>query len=171
MPIPAPVISATLSLSRPGIARSDPLEVADQLPVRDGLIEGLLLEPAVVQVVVDHLVPEGLPRDARALQFREPFPERLPHLREGGVLVRVALVEQRWLELLLHAVEPGRDGGGEGEIGIRVSPRNPILDPEARPVAADSESARAVVPAARNACRREAPRLVALVGVDGGRVE
>src|SRR5262245_14745282 len=171
MPIPAPVISTTLSLSRPGIARSDPLEVADQLPVRDGLIEGLLLEPAVVQVVLDHLLAKRLPRDARALQLRQPFAERLRHLREGGVLIGVAFVEGRWLELLLDTVEPGRDGGGEGEVRVRVSPGNPILDPEARPLAADPEPARAVVPAARDACRREAPRLVALVGVDGGCVE
>src|SRR5215813_7306352 len=93
MPIPAPVISATLSLSRPGIARSDPLEVADQLPVRDGLIEGLLLEPAVVQVVLDHLLAKSLPRDARALQLRQPFAERLRHLGEGGVLVGVAFID------------------------------------------------------------------------------
>src|SRR5262249_5226045 len=135
MPIPAPVISATLSLSLPGIARSDPLEVSDQLPVRDGLIEGLLLEPAMVQVVVDHLLPEGLPRDARALQFRQALPERLRHLREGGILVGVAFVERRGVELLLDGVEPRRDGSGGSEVRGRVSPRDPILHPYIRPLA------------------------------------
>src|SRR5262245_41821216 len=69
MPMPAPVISATLPESldpmraAPLPLRSDPLEMPDQLPVGHRLIERLLLEPSVVEVVLHDLGPERLARD------------------------------------------------------------------------------------------------------------
>src|SRR5262245_2424848 len=81
MPMPAPVISATLPFRRSATASplcrvgcapaSDPLEVPQQLPVGHGLIEGLLLEAGRVQVVIDHAVTERRPRDLRALQLAD----------------------------------------------------------------------------------------------------
>ena len=65
-------------LSRPFLRRlasgpfSSPLyalEVPDQLPVGHRLVERLLLQPRRVQVVVDHAIAEGGPRDLRALQL------------------------------------------------------------------------------------------------------
>src|SRR5262249_44839919 len=129
MPIPAPVISATLFASLPAIRRSDALEVSDQLPVRDHLVERLLLEPAMVQIVLDHLVAEGFPRGARALQLLQPLAEGLRDLGDGRVLVRVALVQWRALELLLHAMEPRCDGGGESQVRVGVGAGNAVFHP------------------------------------------
>src|SRR4029077_7526571 len=187
MPMPAPVMSATFFSSRPAISPVlpplpsgeragvrgglDSLEVADELPVGDRLVVGLLLEAAVLEVVVHHLGPEGGPRDLRPLQLRERVAQRLRHLGQRRPLVGVALEHGRRGELLLYAVEPRRDGGREGEVRIGVRPRDAVLHPEAPALAADAEAAGAVVPAPCDAGRREGAGLVALVGVDGRRVE
>src|SRR5687768_7662479 len=117
MPLPAPVIRTTLPASRPlmrvssriGCETSDALEQPDQLPVGHGLLEGGLLEPGQPQVVVDHLHPERLPGHARAPELVDRLAERLRHLRELGVLVRVALVERRWAEPRPDPVQAGCD--------------------------------------------------------------
>src|SRR5262245_8359128 len=113
IPIPAPVISTPFFASRPAIASSDPLEVADQLPVRDRLVERLLLQAPVVEVMLDDLVAEGLACHARALQLAQAFTQRLRDLCKCPVLVRVALVHLRGLELLLDPVKAGSDRGRE----------------------------------------------------------
>src|SRR5712692_10303810 len=69
IPMPAPVISAVLPVSLSGIL--DSLEEPHELPVGDGLIEGLLFETSVVEVVLDHGLAEGLARQLRALQLVE----------------------------------------------------------------------------------------------------
>src|SRR6185295_11653770 len=98
----------------------DALEVAEEFPVSDGLVERLLLEPAVVQVVLDDFRPEGRARRRGSIELVEGLPERLRHLGERRVLVRIALVEGGRLELLRHAVKARGDGRGEGKIGVRV---------------------------------------------------
>src|SRR5262245_6521385 len=159
IPIPAPVMSATLPSSLdpiPSSPLSDSLEVPDQFPVGDGLIERLLLEAAVVQVVVDDVRPEGLARHCRPIELVEGLAQRLRHLGQLRVLVGIALVERGWLELLRDAVESRGDRRGEGEVRVGVGARDAVLHPEARPLAAEAEAARAVVPAACDAGRREA---------------
>src|SRR5262245_54714696 len=78
---------------------SDPLEVPQQLRVGHGLIEGLLRETRGVQVVIDDAVTERRPGDLRALQLTDGLAEGLGHLGQRGVLVGVAFVEARRLEL------------------------------------------------------------------------
>src|SRR5215468_5100894 len=170
IPIPAPVMRATLPLSLVPTL-SDPLEEPNKLPVRYRLIEGLLLQPRVTQIVLHHRVAERLASDPRALELVHRLAERLGHLGEGGVVVGVAVVVLGRLELLVHSVEPRRDGGGKGEIWIRVGAGNAVLHAKVAPLAAETEAARAVVPPAGNPRGGEGTCLVALVGVDGGRVE
>src|SRR5215472_5363353 len=80
MPIPAPVMIATLPARRPGI--SDPLEVAHELPVRDRLIERLLLESRRVEVVLDDAIAERGARHLRPAQLVDGLAQRLRHLRQ-----------------------------------------------------------------------------------------
>src|SRR5215470_2988372 len=156
IPMPAPVIRAILFVSLFGIL--DPFKEPHELPVGDGLVEGLLLEPAVVEVVLDDSLAEGLAR-------------RLGHLAELGVLVGVAVVEPGRLEPLVDPVKAGRDRRGEGEIRVGVGARDAVFHTETRPLPAEAEPAGTVVPACHDARGRERARLVALVGVDRRRVE
>src|SRR5438034_5410170 len=55
----------------------NPLEESHQLPIRDGLVEGLLLEMAVVEVVLHDAVAEGLARQFRPLELVERLAQRL----------------------------------------------------------------------------------------------
>src|SRR5262249_9041665 len=129
IPMPAPVISATLPVSRPAMPvtfpraerddrraprsmsaeTSDPLEVPDELPVRHDLIDRPLLEAAVMDVVVHDLGAEGLARDLRARELIHRVPQRRRHLGESRVLVGVTRVELGRLELAPDPVEPRRD--------------------------------------------------------------
>src|SRR5213595_3525573 len=111
-PIPAPVMNATFPASR----MSDPLEVPLQLPARDHLVEGLELEPRRVQVVLVDFLAEGFASHLALLERRHRLAQRARHLRQAAVLVRVAVVEGRRLELLVDAMEPRRDGRGEGQV-------------------------------------------------------
>src|SRR5437870_1497727 len=156
------------SLSSPS---SDPLEVAHELPVGDRLVEGLLLEPRGVQVVLDDSLAEGRARDLRALELDDRLAERLGHLGERRVLVRVALVELGRFEPARNAVEPRGDRGSEREVGVRVRTGDPVLDAKALALAAKPEAARAVIPSRDDARGREGARLIALVGVHARRVE
>src|SRR3990172_175287 len=175
IPIPAPVMNATFPLRRgpspPANTALDPFKISDELPVGHDPVEGLLLEPRGVQVVLHHRGAEGLPRGLGALQLGDGLPERLRYLGEGGVRVGVALVETRRLELVLDPVETGGDGGGKRQVGIRVGPGDPVLHPEPAPLAAEAKAARAVVPARDDPRRRKGARLVAFVRVHGGRVK
>src|SRR3989449_144585 len=137
---------------------SDPLEVAHQLPVRDHLVEGLLFEPGGVQVVLDDALTQGGARDLRALELGDRLAQCLGHLGERRVLVRVPLVELGRLQPARDAVEPRRDRRGEREIGVRVRARDPVLDAQARTLAAEPEAARAIVPPRDDARRCERDR-------------
>src|SRR5881397_3903268 len=190
IPIPAPVMRATLPASRPLIARPrsgeaprrpgstldrsrplDPFEVTRELPVGHDLVERLLLQPRGVQVVVDHAVAERRARDLRALELGDRLAERLGHLRQGRVLVGVALVGPGRLQAARDAVQPGRDRRREGEIGIGVGAGDAVLHAERAALAAEPEPAGAVVPAGDDPRRRERAGLVTLVRVHARRVE
>src|SRR6266446_6227039 len=148
MPMPAPVMRATFFSSRPAISSVlpplprgeragvrgdlDSFEVADEFPVGDRLVVGLLLEAAVLEVVIHHHGPEGRPRDLGALELPQRVAQRLRHLGQRRALVGVAREHGRRRQLLLDAVEPGRDGGREGEVRIGVRPRKPPPSPQMR---------------------------------------
>src|SRR5438552_3098413 len=83
----------------------DSLEKSHQLPVGHRLVEGLLLETAVVEVVRHDAFAEGLARQLRPLELVERLAQRLWDLAELRVLVGVAVVEPGRLELLVDAVE------------------------------------------------------------------
>src|SRR6266496_5147710 len=119
----------------------NPLEEPHQLPIRDGLVESLLLETAVVEVVFDHRLAESLARQLRPLQLVERLPQRLGHLAELRVLVGVAVVEPGRLEPLVDAVQARGDGRGKGQVRIGVGARNAVLHAEARPFPAQAEAA------------------------------
>src|SRR5260370_93664 len=106
-------------LSSPSL---DAIEVAHQLPVGHGLVERLLLEPRGVEVVLDDALAERRARRPRALELGDRLTERLGHLRERRVLVGLALVELRRLELGCDAVDPRRDPRRDIAAGARLTP-------------------------------------------------
>src|SRR5689334_12396261 len=121
---------------------SDPLEVPLELPGGDDLVLRLELEPRRVEAVLVHRVAERLAREAALLQLGDRLAERAGDLRERRVLVRVAAVERRRLELPLDAVETRRDRRREGEVRVRVRARDAVLDPERIAAPADAEARR-----------------------------
>src|SRR5688500_3147344 len=147
------------------------LEVTNELPVRDCLIQRLLLQARRVQVMFDDPLAKRRPRHLRALELGDRLPQGLRHLRQRRVVVGVALVRLGRLQLALDTVQAGGDGGGKRQVRVRIGAGNPVLDTERRVVAAQPEAAGAIVPADGNAGRREGARLVTLVRVDAGRVE
>src|SRR6187397_1585522 len=145
---------------------SDALEVALSFPVGDEAIEEPLLGAGVVEVVVDDLVAERGARHRASLERRDRLSERRREAL-GIRLVRVALERRRRLELLLDAVQPGRDHRREGEVRIHVTSGNAGLHASRRAVADDAEAAGAVVVAPCEGRRRPAAGRIALVRVDG----
>src|SRR5690349_19523701 len=101
-PIPAPVMNATLPLSR--TQSSDALEVPLAFPVRDHGVERFELEPRRVEIVVVDRFAERAPRDRAALELGDRLAQRAGHLRQRGVLVGIAPIERWRVELLLDAV-------------------------------------------------------------------
>src|SRR5262245_34591498 len=154
-----------VATTRDAVLASYPLEVAHELPIGDGLIEGLLFQSCRVEVVIDDAVAEGRARHLRTLELGDGLAQRLGDLGQRAVLVGVALVELRRLEAALDAVQAGRDGGREGEIRIRVGAGHTVFHAEGAALSAEAESARAIVPARDDPGGRERARLVSLVGV------
>ena len=68
-------------------------------------------------------------------------------------------------------MQPGRDRRRKGQVGVGVGAGNAAFHAQARSVADDAEAARPVVVAPDDRGRCEGARLVALVGVDEGRIE
>src|SRR5881397_1159255 len=89
------------------------------LVARHDLVEQLLLRARVVEVVVDDLVTEQLPRDGAALELADRIAQRVREALRVG-LVRVALERRFELELLLDAVETRCQQRRESEVRIRV---------------------------------------------------
>src|SRR6266404_6827497 len=140
------------------------------LVARHGLVEQLLLGAGVVQVVVDDVVAEDLPRDAALLQTGDRLAQRV---REplGVGNVRVALQRRPELKAVLDPVEPGAEEGSECEVRVSVRTRDSRLRAKRRSRADDAEAARAVVVAPRERGRRPAPGGETLVRVDRRRDE
>ena len=128
------------------------------------------LDPGAVQVVVDHLLAEGLARD-RALS--EPVARRVHVGRHVGLVGRVGVAVQRWLEreLGIDAVQPGGDHRRERQVRVDVGAGEPVLDAQPLAVADHAHRAGAVVVAPGDRRRRERAGGEALVGVDVRRVE
>src|SRR5437868_1624524 len=91
----------------------------------------------------------------------------------GQLLVRVWVTgELRGeRELVLDAVQTGRDGCREPHVGIRVRARDPAFDGQTGSVPDDAEAASPVVPAPHDRRRGEGGGLVALVRVHKRRIE
>src|SRR6202034_2710568 len=82
-------------------------------------------------------------------------------------LVGVARVRIGQFELVVDAVEAGRDTGGHHEIRVDVGPGDSGFDPAPRPLPDDPEAAGAVVLTPHDARGGPAPRYVTPVGVQG----
>ena len=87
---------------------------------------------------------------------RRHRPLPLPRGSRGGAL-----------QLPLHPVQPGGDGGGQGEVGVAGGGRQAVLQVSARAARLGPEGARAVVEVPVDGAGRQ-PRAEALVAVDGG---
>src|SRR5439155_3432333 len=123
------------------------LEEALPLVARHRLVEETLLGPRVVQIVVDHLVAEGLAGYARALELVDRLPERRGDTSQVGVLVRVPFELGRRLQLVVDSVEARSEHRREPEVRVHVRAGNSRLDPKPVPVPDQPESARPVVAA------------------------
>src|SRR5439155_17944932 len=167
-PIPpaAPVMTATFRRDVPSASFEEPLAFV----VRDDLVEQRLLGARVVQVMVDHVVAERLARHRPALQQPDGLAQGAREALDVG-LVGVAFELRRKFELLLHAMQPGREQCREAQVRVGVSAGDARLGPQVLAVADDAKAARAVVVAPRESRRRPAPGGEALVGVDVGRQE
>src|SRR5438067_507311 len=187
MPLPAPVIRATFPLSLmpspnqqgarcaplpmpvPASGRgaqrapSCHLEVAPPLPVRHGRVEFPLLGAEEVEIVIDHLLAERLPRPGALGERADRLAQRVRHLRQLRRRVDVAVERGRRLDVVLDAVESRGERRGEGEIDVRVRARRAALDAQRRSVADDAEAGGAVVVRPGDAGRREGAGHVALV--------
>src|SRR5438067_2062874 len=95
------------------------LEHALALVGGHGLVEQVLFGARVVEVVVDHIVPEQPAGDAARLEPGDRVAECVRKSLHVG-LVRVPL--ERWfeLELLLDSVQPGGQERGEREVRVRI---------------------------------------------------
>src|SRR5260221_4195465 len=162
MPPAAPVITATLPSSLPT------LEEPRALVVGHDFVEHRLFSLRVVEIVIDHVVAERLPRHLSVLQLCDGFAHRVRKPFDVG-LVCVAFELGRQLELLLDAMEARRQQGGEGEIWVGVRAGDSRLASQVLPVADDPEAAGAVVMAPGQRRRCPAARGVTLVRVDVGR--
>src|SRR5207237_4911397 len=87
----------------------------------------------------------------------------------GGV--RIPLEWRPELQLVLDAVQPGGEQGGEGEVRVRIRAGNARLRAQRRSLADDAEAARAVVVSPRERRRRPASGGEALVRDDRRRDE
>src|SRR5262245_7925634 len=116
-----------------------------------------------MEVVVDDLLPERSARPGALRQRMDRFAERVRDLGEIARAVDVALERGRRLHVILDAVEPRGDGGGEGEVRIRVGAGRAALDTLRRSVPDDAKAGGAVVVTPGDAGWRERAGHVALV--------
>ena len=103
----------------------------------------MLLRARVVQVVVDDLVAERLPRHRAVLERGDRLTQRVWETLRVR-LVGVAFEWRRQLELVLDPVEAG-DERREREVRVGVSARDPRFRPQRLAVPDDPEAAGAVV--------------------------
>lgn len=109
---PASYLAARI-LSELRAPASDPLEVADPLPVGDGAAERVVLRPEEVDVVFDDVRAERAAGELAPGQPIDGLGQCRRHPRELGCGVRIPDELWRRVDAPLDAVEPGRDGRGE----------------------------------------------------------
>src|SRR5712672_3563019 len=86
---------------------------------RHDLVIEPLLGARVIQIVIDDLVTEQRARHRSVLESRGRVAQRARETLDIG-LVRVAFEGRPELELLLDAVQPGREEGAHCEVRVRV---------------------------------------------------
>src|SRR5690606_33158381 len=96
--------------------RSNLLKITLAFPVRHGAVEGRLLGLEEMEIVLDHVLAEGLPGEVAGLQFVNRFAQRARHLLQFFRRIHVALEDVRRLDLVADAIETGRQRGGIGQI-------------------------------------------------------
>src|SRR5688572_23393247 len=141
------------------MTRSDALEVAIKLPAGDRAVVDGLFATGGVQVMLHDDVAERGAGGLAGLQAGGRLTEAQGDPGEILGLVRVA-GERCWrLQLLLDAVEAGRDRGGERQVRVHVGAGDPVLQPDAaRPAADKPEAERPIVAAPGDAGRGEGGR-------------
>src|SRR5262249_36907835 len=183
MPLPAPVIRATLSFSLicPLVRRqnqgqttffffvvcprcgktwsvpdfgSDPLEVSPAFPVGDRAVEGGRLGAVEMAVVLDDLLPEGALGEFTRFECVDGLGKGVRHARQRLGCVDVALEAGGRLDPVRDAVEARGECRGEGEVGVAVGARDAAFDAHARAFADHAEAGGAVVVAPGEAGRR-----------------
>ena len=127
-----------------GVAHKS-LESSPELPVGDRRAVRRQLDVGHVGVVVDDLVAE---RRARQLGRGEPLAgggQGRRHVLGVGV---VGVADQLGLQgqLVLDPVQPAGQHRGEGEVGVGVGARHPVLHPRARAVPDQSDRSRCGCP-------------------------
>src|SRR3954451_11572842 len=91
------------------------------LVARHDLVEQLLLCARVVEVVVDDLVTEQLPRDGATLELADRVAQRVRETLRIG-FVCIALERRLELELLPNAVEPRGEQRRKARYGFASAP-------------------------------------------------
>src|SRR5258706_12397841 len=170
MPLPAPVMRATLSLSLIG-RESDPFEVSLALPVRDGLVIGRGLGAIEVSVVFDDVLAEGALGELARGEELDRLGKRPRHVLAVLRHIDVADEPLRRLGLARDALQAGGERGGKREVRIAIRARDAAFDAHRRSVADHAEAGGAVVVAPGEARRRPRRVDVALVRIDGRRIE
>src|SRR3954463_4821107 len=172
IPAPAPVMRATLSLRRIRFFRaSDSFKIASTFPIGDRAIERGHFRPEEVTVMLDDCAAEGFLRELAIREELGGLRQRMRYMAQVLRGVRIAYERFRRLDLIRESIEPRGQGGGKSQIRIAVGARDAALDAHRRPVADDAETGSAVVIAPGEARRRPRGVDVALVGIDGRRVE
>src|SRR5262249_9134130 len=147
------------------------LEHAAALVVRHNLVELPLLVGRVVRVMALDRLTEGRADEVAGIPELLGLAERR---REGfrlTRLIRIPLQLRTGIGLVLDPVEPRRQQRREGEVRVRISPRDSALHAPRLAVADDAEAAGAVVTSPGDGGGSPALCRVALVGVDRGRDE
>src|SRR5688572_18988385 len=101
---------------------SDDLEIALELPVRHGFAELALFPLPRGREVIDERIAEAFACRLRSLEPLRGLPQgaRQRELPRLGLGVRVAFHGLARLDLVLDAVEAGREARGERQVRIRV---------------------------------------------------
>src|SRR6266508_5267633 len=165
MPLPAPVISATLSLRRIVLAS---LEEARLLPVRHGLVELPLLRAKEMDVVVHELLAECPTRKGTRREPVRRVSQALRNPRERLGRVGVPPEDGRRLRAERNPVQPRGESSGVGQIRVRVGARDAALDPQRGTLSHHTETRCPVVVAPGDGRGSERRALETLVGVDRG---
>src|SRR5260221_5725722 len=93
-----------------------------------------------VEVVLDDVGSEDLPRPRTGLERGDRLVQRVRHLGKVAGLIEIALEGGGWLDLVLDAVESRGQRGRECEIRICVGAGHAALDSTRGPMSHDAEA-------------------------------